>query len=58
MLEAETTFNFNFSILIVSRAFLSVNNKEMKSESGFSIAMASRSFDKFLVSENIMGYVE
>ena len=39
--KAETTFTFYFIILPLSRAFLSINNREMKSESGFSLAMAS-----------------
>ena len=39
---AETTFTFHFSILTLSNTFLSVNNKEMKSESGFSLAMTSQ----------------
>ena len=40
--KAETTFTFYFTILPLSRAFLSINNREMKSESGFSLAMASQ----------------
>ena len=40
--KAETTFTFHFSILTLSSAFLSINNREMKSESGFSLAMASQ----------------
>ena len=40
---AKTTFTFQFSILTLSNAFLSINNREMKSESGFILAMASRS---------------
>ena len=40
--KAETTFTFYFTILPLSRAFLSINNREMKSESGFSFAMASQ----------------
>ena len=36
--KAETTFTFHFSILTLSNAFLSINNREMKSESGFSLA--------------------
>ena len=40
--KAETTFTFYFTILPLSRAFLSINNIEMKSESGFSFAMASQ----------------
>ena len=42
--KAETTFTFYFTILPLSRAFLSINNREMKSESGFSFAMASKPF--------------
>ena len=42
--KAETTFTFHFSILTLSSAFLSINNREMKSESGFSFAMASKPF--------------
>ena len=42
--KAETTFTFHFSILTLSSAFLSINNREMKSESGFSFAMASQPF--------------
>ena len=33
--------NTHFSILTLSNAFLSINNREMESESGFSFAMAS-----------------
>ena len=40
--KAETTFTFHFSILTLSSAFLSINNIEMKSESGFSFAIASQ----------------
>ena len=46
--KAETTFTFYFTILPLSRAFLSINNREMKSESGFSFAMASQPFQKAL----------
>ena len=42
--KAETTFTVYFTILQLSRAFLSINNREMKSESGFSFAMASQPF--------------
>ena len=42
--KAETTFTFHSSILTLSSAFLSINNREMKSESGFSFAMASKPF--------------
>ena len=42
--KAETTFTFYFSILTLSSAFLSIDNIEMKSESGFSFAMASQPF--------------
>ena len=34
---AETTFTFHFSISTLSNAFWSINNREMKSESGFSL---------------------
>ena len=44
--KAETTFTFHSSILTLSAAFLSINNREMKSESGFSLAMASQPFEK------------
>ena len=40
--KAETTFTFHFSISTLSNAFLSINNREMKSKSGFSFAMASQ----------------
>ena len=42
--KAKTTFTFHFSILTLSSAFLSIDNIEMKSESGFSFAMASQPF--------------
>ena len=42
--KAETTFTFYFSFLTLSSAFLSIDNIEMKSESGFSFAMASQPF--------------
>ena len=42
--KAETTFTFHFFILTLSNAFFSINNREMKSESGFSLAMASQPF--------------
>ena len=42
--KAETTFTFHFPILTLSSAFLSINNREMKSESGFSFAIASQPF--------------
>ena len=35
---------FIVSILTLSNAFSSINNREMKSESGFSLAMASQPF--------------
>ena len=44
--KAETTFTFYFSILTLLSAFLSINNIEMKSESGFSFAMASQPFHR------------
>ena len=40
--KAETTFTFYFTILPLSKAFLNINNREMKSESGFSLAKASQ----------------
>ena len=40
--KAETTFTFYFSILTMSNAFLGIDNREMKSESGFSFAIASQ----------------
>ena len=40
--KAETTFTFYFSILTLSNAFLGIDNREMKSESGFSFAIASQ----------------
>ena len=43
--KAETTFTFYFTILPLSRAFLSIDNREMKSESGFSFVMASQPFE-------------
>jgi hypothetical protein len=48
--KAETTFTFHFSILTLSSAFLSINNTEMKSESGFSLAMAIQPFCLILIS--------
>ena len=36
---------FYFTILPLSRAFLSIDNREMKSESGFSFVMASQPFE-------------
>ena len=42
--KAETTFTFHFSCLTLSNAFLGIDNREMKSESGFSFAMASQPF--------------
>ena len=47
--KAETTFTFYFTILPLSRAFLSINNREMKSESGFSFAMASQPLNDFII---------
>ena len=46
--KAETAFTFYFSILTLSNAFLGIDNREMKSESGFSFAIASQPF-KFSV---------
>ena len=42
--KAETTFTFYFSISTLSNAFLGIDNREMKSESGFSFAIASQPF--------------
>ena len=42
--KAKTTFTFHFSILTLSNAFLGIDNREMKNESGFSLAMASQPF--------------
>ena len=42
--KAETTFTFHFSILTLSNAFLGIDNREMKSESGVSFAIASQPF--------------
>ena len=39
---AKTTFTFPFSNLTLPNVFISINNREMKSESGFSLAMASQ----------------
>ena len=47
---AKTTFTFHFSILTLSNSFLSINNREMKSESDFSSAMASQPSGKKKVS--------
>ena len=41
---ARTTFTFHFSTITLSNAFLSINQREIKSESGFSLAMASQPF--------------
>ena len=46
LLLTETTFTFYISILTLSKAFLSINNREMKSESGFRLAMASQPFTR------------
>ena len=40
----KTTFTFHFSFLTLSSAFLSINNREMKRESSFILAMASQPF--------------
>ena len=37
--KAETTFTFHFSILILSNAFFSIDNRGMKSKSDFNLAM-------------------
>ena len=42
--KAKTTFTFYFSILTLSNAFLGIDNREMKSDSGFSFAIASQPF--------------
>ena len=47
--KAETTFTFHFSISTLSSALLSIYNREMKSESGFSFAMASKPFVQKIV---------
>ena len=39
-------FTFHSSIFTLSNAFLSINKREMKSESDFSLAMASQPFGK------------
>ena len=40
--KADTTFTFHFSILTLSNASLGINNREIKSESGISFAIASQ----------------
>ena len=45
--KAETTFTFHFSILTLSNAFLGIDNRETKSESGFSFAIASQPLKYF-----------
>ena len=42
--KAKSTFTFHFSTLELSNASLSLYKKEIKSESGFSLAMASQPF--------------
>ena len=42
--KAETTFTFHLSILTLSNASLGINNREIKSESGISFAIASQPF--------------
>ena len=42
--QAKTTLTFHFYILTLSNAFLSIKDREMKSESGFSLVMASQPF--------------
>ena len=44
--KAETTFTFHFSILALSNASLSINNRAIKSESGLSFALASQPFER------------
>ena len=46
--KAETTFTFHFSMLTLQNAFLSIDNREIKSDSGFSFAMASQPFEEAL----------
>ena len=41
LLKAKTTLTFHFSIITLSNALFSINNREMKCESGFSLLMAS-----------------
>ena len=43
--QAKTTFTFHFFTLTFSNAFFSNIDKEMKSESGYSLVMASQPFD-------------
>ena len=45
--KAKITFTFHFSMLTLSHAFLGINKREMKNESGFSLAMASQLFRFF-----------
>ena len=40
--KAETTFTFHFSILTLSNASLGISNRDIKSESGISFAIASQ----------------
>ena len=42
--KAGTTFTFHFSILTLSNASLGINNRDIKSESGISFAIASQPF--------------
>ena len=50
---AETTLTFLFNFLTLSNAFFSINDREMKSESGFSLAMASQPFQQnFVLTKN------
>ena len=42
--KADATFTFHFSILTLSNASLGINNREIKSESGISFAIASQPF--------------
>ena len=44
--KAKATFTFHSCILTLSNALLSINNREMKSESGLSLAMASLPLQK------------
>ena len=49
--ELKPLLTFHSSISTLSNAFWSINNREMKSESGFSLAMASQPLCKILTSK-------
>ena len=49
VINVSTPFTFHFSSLKLSNAFFSINDREMKSESGFSFAMASKPFVQKIV---------